>query len=274
MTTHKSLAATVLAAVLCGGGALSLRAQTAGSDSLTSEVASVKATTAGCPPVCGLIRSTPGSQGYHAEGASLRSLMTVAYSVTDRQISGGPSWIGRDRFDVEARAARQRTTDELHVMLQHLLEERFNLKLRREMREEAALALEVAKGGSRMPVHDPNDKDYAPMGLQTVGGSDGSVCFAMPGRNVTMTYFAFMLSRIMNRTVVDKTGLPAHYDLNLQFVPDGLHASGPDGRPLVISPDCSDVFSALPQQLGLKLEAAKVSVEYLVVERVENPTEN
>jgi uncharacterized protein (TIGR03435 family) len=265
MTAYNSLTGPLLAAVLCA-------AAFAEPDPLTFEVASVKPS-AGCPPACGLIRSTVGSQGYHAEGATVRSLMAVAYTVTDRQISGGPSWMSTDRFDIEAKAPRQGSTDELHVMLQHLLEERFNLKLRREMREESVWALVVAKGGSKMPVHDPNDKDYAPISLKTVGGNDG-VCFAMPGRNVTMNYFAFMLSRVTNRAVIDKTGLPAHYDVDLQFVPDGLHASGPDGRPLAISPDCAEVFFALPKQLGLNLEATKAPVEYLVVEHVDKPTEN
>src|ERR1700733_8916210 len=152
MRTRQSLTVTALAAVLYLGAGL------AETDSLTFEVASVKPSL-GCPPACGLIRSTVGSQGYHAEGATVRSLMTVAYSVTDKQISGGPSWMNTDRFDIEAKAARQGSTDELHVMLPHLLEERFNPKLRREMREEPVWALVVAKGGVKMPVHDPNDKD-------------------------------------------------------------------------------------------------------------------
>ncbi len=273
MRPDKSFRKAVLTAIsLCAALTFGVHAQT---DSLTFEVASVKPGAAACPPACGLIRSTVGGQGYHAEGATLRSLMTVAYRVTDRQISGGPSWIGADRFDIEARAARPRTVDDLHVMLQHLLEERFNLKLRREMREESALALQVAKGGAKMPVHDPGDKDYAPLGLQPVKESDGGLCFAMlPGRNVTMKYFAFMLSRIMNRNVVDQTGLPARYDVNLQFAPDGVRPNGPDGQPLPIGSDCSDIFYALPKQLGLQLETAKAPVEYLAVEHVEKPTAN
>jgi uncharacterized protein (TIGR03435 family) len=267
------------ALALCAGVMFSVCAQTppgnVQADPLVFEVASVKLSAAGCPPACGLIRSTVGSQGYHAEGATLRSLMTVAYSVTDRQISGGPAWMSSDRFDIEAKAARPRTTDELHVMLQRLLEERFNLKVRHEMREESTLALVVAKGGPKIPVHDSDDKDYAPMGLQTVKASDGGLCFAtVPGHNVTMKYFAFMLSRFLNRNVVDKTGLSAHYDVNLQFAPDEVRLNGPDGRPLALSPDCADIFYALPKQLGLQLETTKAPVEYLVVEKVEKPTEN
>lgn len=73
--------------------------------------------------------------------------MTMAYTVTDRQISGGPSWMSKDRFDIEAKAERPRTIDELHVMLQHLLEERFHLKVQRTTREQSAWALVVAERG-------------------------------------------------------------------------------------------------------------------------------
>ena len=128
MTSHQSATGTALfAAAFCAAVTLGLRAQsqTDEKDPLTFEVASVKPS-AGCPPACGLIRQMPGSQRYHAEGATLRLLMTVAYTVTDRQISGGPSWMSTDRFDIEAKAERPRTSDELHVMLQHLLEERFS----------------------------------------------------------------------------------------------------------------------------------------------------
>jgi uncharacterized protein (TIGR03435 family) len=200
--------------------------------------------------------------------------MTVAYTVTDRQISGGPSWMSTDRFDIEAKAERPRTSDELHVMLQHLLEERFNLKLRRETRAQPVWALAVAKGGSKMPVHDPEDKDHPPMGLQMIRGSDGSMCPGLRGQNATMNYFAFTLSRSMDRSVIDKTGLPGRYDVNLQFMPDGLQLKGPDGGGPAIGPDCSDIFTALPKQLGLKLESAKGPVEFLVAEHAEKPGEN
>ncbi len=263
-----------LVAALCSAVVPALRAQAKGpeADPLTFDVASVRPSARSSEGT--LIRATIGNQGYHVVDAPLRLLMTVAYTVTDRQISGGPSWMSSDRFDIEAKADRPRSIDELHVMLQHLLEERFHLKVRREMRDESAWALVVAKGGSKMSVHDPADKDYPPTGLQPVPGPGGALCFKMPARNITMTYFAFMLSRSMSRSVVDKTGLTARYDFTLQFAPDGLHLIGPDGGTPSISPDCSDASTALPQQLGLQLEAAKAPVEYLVVEHAEKPSEN
>ncbi len=275
MMQHESVMARALvAAAFCAAVTLGVRAQSQSEekDPLVFDVASVKPSAPGGRG--GLIRQMPGGQTYHAEGAPLRLLMTVAYTVTDRQISGGPSWMSTDRFDIEAKAARPRTSDELHVMLQHLLEERFHLKLRREAREETVWAMVVDKGGPKMPVHDPGDLDHPPMGLQAVRGSDGGICGGLTGHNVTMDYLAFTLSRNMDRGVIDKTGLPARYDVDLQFLPDIARTAAPDGGGPAISPDCADIFSALPKQLGLRLESAKGPVPFLVVEHAEKPTGN
>ena len=241
---------------------------------LRFEIASVKPSAEGCPPSCGLIRSTVGSAGYHAEGATLRSLMTVAYGVTDRQISGSPRWMETDRFDIEAKAARPQTVDELHAMLAHLLEDRFHLQVRRETRQESVWNLAVAEGGPRMPLHDPNDKDYPPMAVQWLPDQDGSVCASVGSPNESMEYFALSLSRNMNATVIDRTGLPGRYDVKLRYAPDGSHPRRADGTPLPFSSDCADIFAAIPRQLGLKLATAKGPVEYLVVEHVEPLTQN
>ena len=276
MTPHKSVAgAALLAVAFCAAVTLGMRAQsqTEEKDPLTFDVASVKPS-AGCPPACGLIRQMPGGLTYHGEGVPLRVLMTVAYTVTDRQISGGPSWMNADRFDIEAKAERPSTSDELHVMLQHLLEERFHLTVRRERRDEPVWALVLDKGGSKMPVHDPGDLDRPPMGLQAVRGGDGSVCGGLAGRNVTMEYLAFTLSRWTDRSVIDRTGLPVRYDVNLQFLPDAAKTAAPDGSGPAISPDCAELPAALPKQLGLRLESAKGPVPFLVVEHAEKPTEN
>jgi uncharacterized protein (TIGR03435 family) len=280
MTAHKSSFSgkTPLAIVLVAAATLtiSIRAQspTEAQDALTFEVASVKP----AARLSGYIHQLPGNQTYSIEGAPVRLIMTVAYQVTDRQISGGPSWMTAwmtsDPFDITAKATRPRTSDELHVMLQHLLEERFQLKVRREARQEPVWALTVDKGGSKMPVHDPEDKVHEPIGGQALRGSDGTMCPGVKGQNVTMNYFAFFLSRGMDRGVIDKTGLPGAYDVNMQYMPEGMHLGGRDGGGPEISPDCSDIFSALPKQLGLRLEPGKGSVVHLVVEHAEKPTEN
>jgi uncharacterized protein (TIGR03435 family) len=274
MTWHKlatGIAALVLSCIAVTLG-IHAQSQTDEKEPLSFDVASVKPS-AGCPPACGLIRQMPGGMTYHGEGVPLRVAMTVAYTVTDRQIAGGPAWMNTDRFDIEAKASRPRTSDELHVMLQHLLEERFQLKLRREARDEPVWAMVLDKGGSKMPVHESSDLDHPPMGLQGVRGSDGSFCGNLVGHNVTMEYLAFTLSRSADRTVIDRTGLPGRYDVNLQFLPDAAKLGAPEGGP-AISQDCADLAAALPTQLGLRLESAKGPVQFLVVEHAEKPTAN
>jgi uncharacterized protein (TIGR03435 family) len=270
--TGKTPLTIALAVAAVATFAISIRAQspTEAQDPLTFEVASVKA----AARLFGYIHQLPGNQTYSIEGAPVRLIMTVAYQITDRQISGGPSWMTSDPFDITAKAARPRTSDELHVMLQHLLEERFQLKVRREARQEPVWALTVDKSGSKMPAHDPDDKVHEPIGGQALRGSDGTMCPGVKGQNVTMNYFAFFLSRGMDRGVIDNTGLPGGYDVNMQYMPEGMRLGGRDGGGPEISPDCSDIFSALPKQLGLRLEPAKGPVVHLVVEHAEKPTEN
>ncbi len=136
--------------------------------------------------------------------------MTVAYSVTDRQISGGPDWIGSEPFDITAKSDSRHTADEMHAMLARLLEERFQLKVRREKPEMPVWALVIDKGGPKLTEHDPGDLDHPPFGP----GAEGK---GIEGRNVSMDYFAFFLSRLLDRNVVNRTGLTKNYDLTMVF---------------------------------------------------------
>jgi uncharacterized protein (TIGR03435 family) len=256
---------SLAAAVFC------LHAQNDAKDPLVFDVASIKPTVEPCPPKCGLVRPLPGNRVYHAEGSTLRSLMTIAYSVTPRQISGGPSWVDTDRFDIDAKTPQPRTSDELHIMLGHLLEDRFQLKLKHVTREEPVWALTVAKGGSKLTAHDPGDKDYPPIGQQLTRNADGTACPTMIVKNATMNYFAFFLSRGLDRHVIDRTGLTERYDFNFQFLPDGARFG--ENAPQ-LSPECVDIFGAMPKQIGLRLDSAKGPVESLVIESVAKPSEN
>jgi uncharacterized protein (TIGR03435 family) len=230
---------------------------------LVFEVASVKPSAPGGRG--GIVRPLPGNQTYIANNVSLRLLMTVAYTVTDRQIAGGPPWVADETFDMTAKATSPRTTDELHRMLQNLLEERFQLKLRRETRDSSVWALMVDKGGHKLTEHDPHDLDHPPIS----GAGRGGVA----GRNVNMNYFAFWLSRILDRNVIDRTGLSPYYDLSLQFVPDRA-GPRPEGADAPLLPEGPSIFTALRDQLGLRLEATKGPVEYLVIEHAERPAGN
>jgi uncharacterized protein (TIGR03435 family) len=266
----RAVLAVAMASALTAGLAIRVRAQpqTDGKEPLVFEVASVKPTPA--DERRGIVHQMPGGQSYEAIGAPLRMIMTVAYTVTDRQISGGPDWIDTDRWNIEAKAERRGTSDELHDALARLLEDRFQLKLRRETRDLPAYILTVDKKGSKMPLHDAADLKHEPIrGARLQTGE-----LQMIGENVMMNYFAFFLSRVMDLNVVDKTGLPDHYDVDFHYAPE-LRAEGKglDSGPAPAI-DGPNIFTALREQLGLRLEKGRGPVNFLVIEHVEKPSEN
>lgn len=240
---------------------------------LMFDVASVRPT----PPDerRGIAHQPPGGQSYEIIGAPLSMIMTVAYSVTPRQISGGPGWVNTDRWNIQAKSERRGTSDELHDALARVLEDRFKLKVRRETRELPCYLLTVDKKGSKMPVHDPADLVHEPIAGKVDNGERH-----LTGQNVTMNYFAFFLSRGLDRNVVDQTGMTEHYDVDYHYLPELPNGGrGADGGPALIngqpvSLDGPDIFTALREQLGLRLEKGKGPVEFLVIEQAEKPSEN
>lgn len=266
------------ALLLCAAACGTLWAQSAPRPEF--EVASVKATTD--PSLPGRITRPPGDRGYHGTNMPLLSYLTVAYQVRASQIVG-PEWIRTDHFDVEAKAEKPATVDELHVMLQHLLEDRFRMKLRQENRDQPGFILTVDKDGPKMKAHDSEDRLSAPI---------------MPGwgkhlgTNVTMTYLSFYLSNELDRTVIDKTALPGHYDFEVEWGMDPVYtnamqaappttvsapAGGEAGVPVEMRfnpPSGPTIAEALRQQLGLRLESAKVPVLHLVVDHIDKLIEN
>jgi uncharacterized protein (TIGR03435 family) len=231
---------------------------------LRFEVASIKPTQPGAQG--GIIRPLPGNQTYIVRNMSLRTIMTVAYTVTDRQIGGGPDWVNNDRFDMNAKADRSYSSDELHGMLQRLLEDRFQLKVRREKREQPVWALVIDKGAPKLTEHDPNDIDRPPIGP----GPNGR---GMAGRNVSMDYFAFVLSRLLDRNVIDKTGLTARYDVTLDFIREPAARIDDGAIETRANPDGPTIFQAL-KDVGLRLQSTKGPVDFLVIESVQKPSEN
>lgn len=262
-------------AVLSAGGVLAVRAQqSAGSKAdLTFDVASIKPTPADERRT--IVHQPPGGQTYEAIGVPLRTIMTVAYSVTDRQISGGLEWIDTDRWTIEAKTDRRGSTEELHGALARLLEDRFKLQVRHEKREMPCYILTVDQKGAKLPVHDAADLVHEPF---TGGFDQGQV--HVTGQNATMNYFAFSLSRVLDRNVIDQTGLTEHYDIDYHYVLElGNAGRRADGNPALLNggpvpQDGPDIFTALREQLGLRLEKGKGPVDFLVIEHVEKPSEN
>jgi uncharacterized protein (TIGR03435 family) len=225
----------------------------------------------------GIIKRMPGETGYFGTNMPLAAYIRIAYQLRDSQITCA-DWINTQNYDLNAKAEKPSTPDELHVMLQQLLLERFHMKVRRETREQSGYLLVVEKGGVKMQDHDPEDKVILPI----FPGSGTHI-----GTNVTMPYFAFYLSNELDKTVVDKTELTGHYDFRADWMAEGANA-----MPMRMAPSSSDnavpmevratmlqmppmptLFVAL-KQLGLRLDPGKVPAEHLVVEHIEQLTEN
>jgi bla regulator protein blaR1 len=253
------------------------------------EVASIKPNKSGTGMT--MLRTTP--VGFSASNVSLKALIQQAYGVEEDQILGAPSWLGSERYDMEAKVASS-DTDALHdlnpdqrrLMLQPLLADRFQLKVHTELRDLPVLALVVAKGGPKL--HEAKPGDTYPNGLKGFDGEGGPGMMLMrPGQltaqGLDLSSVAKLLSQQLGRTVQDKTGLTGKYDFTLQWKPDrdpspmpGAPPPGQQGPDATLSPDSSEasIFTAVQEQLGLKLESRKAPVEVLVIDHVEAPSEN
>lgn len=193
----------------------------------------------------------------------LRGLLMTAYQVESWQISGGPVWLDTDRFNIVANAPGEGspTGEQVRQMLQTLLAERFQLKVHREKKERPVYALVVDKHGPKLKPGTSADSSF------TAGGRARTVQLTFQKR--TMEFFALQLSTSggLGREVVDKTGLTGNYDFKLEW------AAGNDGNP---PPDSNEpgLFTAVQEQLGLKLEAQRAPVQTLVIDHAEKPSPN
>lgn len=225
------------------------------------EVASIKASN----PVPGPNdRSAFSSHGrFTASGMTVEGLIRSQYGIEGYQISGGPRWINYDRYDIVAKSEGDSSNDQVRLMVNALLADRFKLTFHREIQQLPVYALVVDKGGPKMKP----------------SAADVSYSWRIPHKGqwsvsrVSMGRLASSLSREAGRTVVDLTGLAGNYDFKLEWDPEQASPPGADGANSADSVGPS-IFAALQQQLGLRLESRKHPVEMLVIDRVEKPTEN
>jgi len=219
---------------------------------------------------------------YTISGFTLAALIRSAYRVQEFQIVGGPDWMNSDRFNIEATyveaAGVPSRTD---LMLRTLLEERFKLAVHNETRERPVYALILVRPDRRFgPQLQESATDCATAkGADSCGSSVGPGFIRSRGR--TMAQFAESLSRLtntgssLNRLIVDKTGLEGQYNVTLKFTPENIPPPGPTPAGfLPVDPNGPSIFTALQEQLGLKLDAQRAPVEVLIVDRAERPTEN
>jgi uncharacterized protein (TIGR03435 family) len=208
-----------------------------------------------------------------ARNYTLRVILAAAYNLTPKAISGGPAWVDSDHFDIVAEAPGQvrPTLEEQMSMLRKLLAERFDLTLHREEKEFPIYTLTVAKGGSKLTVSTPNISPEGAPPLVFFLSPDSA---RLPARDASMGELAWVMQRsAVDRPVVDKTGLSGRYDFDLEWTPDETQFGGsvPTGSP---EPPKPDLFTAMQQQLGLRLEATRGPIEALVIDRAERPAAN
>jgi uncharacterized protein (TIGR03435 family) len=243
------------------------------------EVAAIKLNQSGS----GGSHSSTNNSRFVATNVSLKSLMEYqAYGIPSSRILGGPKWLDSTRFDIEAKMydyesdhLRTLTRDqrrlETQSMFQQVLAERFKLAVHWETRELPVFALVSVKKGSKLhPAKDSTDSS----GTSSNSSRSG---YEFSATGVTLSELAAGLTRELSkelgRDIIDKTEIRGRYDLTLKWTSDAVIHSVPEGAdsPADAGPS---IFTAIQEQLGLKLEPAKAPVEVLVIDHLEMPSEN
>jgi uncharacterized protein (TIGR03435 family) len=213
-----------------------------------------------------------GTNRFVEKDYTLKLLIAAAYDLNPRTISGGPAWIGTDHYDILAVTPGdvRPDHDEQMTMLRSLLTDRFKLTFHREPKVFSIYQLELAKNGPKLKESTAHPDDPVVVGPGVVYPQR----IVLPGRNATMGNFVSLLQRaILDRPVVDKTGLSGRYDFDLEWAPDETQFGG-DVPPATAAATSPPLFEAIQQELGLKLEATKGPVDALVVDTAERPAAN
>jgi uncharacterized protein (TIGR03435 family) len=228
--------------------------------------------------------STPSSQSktirvygqqYLTQNTSLADLIEVAYGVHPSQIKG-PSWVAADKFDLVGvpDGEGQPSGKQWLTMVQKLLAERFKLAFHREKRDISVYLLSVGKSGLRNMTASESKSPF-PSGLEFIPSAEG---LSLPARNTAMGEFAQMLQQVvLDRPVIDKTGMAERFDFGFTFTPDESQFDGHPPRlptPTNTTNSSPDLFDAIQQQLGLKLTPGTAPADVLVIYHVERPSEN
>jgi uncharacterized protein (TIGR03435 family) len=259
------------------------------------EVASVRAGgTPGLPP---LVSVLPGGR-VSAPNSTLRELIRSAYGVDDDRILGGPDWVARARFAVEAKAERtDATPSQLQAMLADLLAERFRLEVHLERRELPVFVVTLAHGDGHLgpalrragvacePITPPPGVPPPPppppggsLRRPLVPANAGLRCPTLffpgwiAGRAITMAQLAPRLGPYAGRPVIDRTHLDGEFDFDLAYTPE--QPPNFNGAALPPTADGESLFTAVREQLGLRLEAGRAPLDVIVIDGAERPSEN
>ncbi|HLJ25595.1 MAG TPA: M56 and DUF3738 domain-containing protein [Candidatus Angelobacter sp.] len=254
--------------------------QTAGVSSPSFDVASIKPNKS--DTAMDKILFTPS--GFSAEHIAVHEFIRIAYDVQETQIVAEPGWLNSEKYDVEARVTlalegQHYSPSDRKLALQQLLADRFNLKLHRETRELPVYELVIAENGSKF--HESRPGDTYTNGTKRQDGQPIGQGIWMLGRGNLVSQgqpiesLISVLSRQLDRPILDKTGLKGQYDYTLQWTPEDSPTDGgkPGAQP---APESSgpSIFAAIQEKLGLKLEPKKGPMQVLVIDHIEEPSEN
>lgn len=212
-------------------------------------------------------------RNFSTHNTTLRDLLTFTYGLHPNQIVGAPGWVETDKFDLAARPDMPGMPSDLQIksMMKKLIAERFKLKVHTEKKELSVFLITVAKGGPKLTKNDSDPKGLPGLGFRGLGN--------LVVRNGNMSDFAQMMqSRVLDRPVVNQTNLEGRYDFTMQWTPDETQFGGQGARAQAQAaegaPQNPDLFTAMQQQLGLKIEATKAPADVFVIDHVEKPSGN
>ncbi len=202
---------------------------------------------------------------------TLADLITMSHEVHLRQVVGGPAWMESDKFDITGRPQAEGTpsSTQLRGMIRSILESSFKLTTHREKREMPAYALTVGGGTPKLARNETNPNGPPALLFKGLG--------VLPAVNATMSEFAGVLQlAVLDRPVIDRTGLQGRFDFTLSWTPDEsqFRSMGVQVPPPAADAKLPGLFTAIQEQLGLRLERVNAPVEVIVIDRVERPSEN
>jgi uncharacterized protein (TIGR03435 family) len=291
---------TAAFAVTLIAGVVAVKAQSAASQAATGQspsasadrpsfdVASVKANKGGDNRV--MMRPQPGGR-FTATNVTPAMLINLAYDLKPHQMVGGPDWINSEHFDIEAKADGNPPKEQMNLMMQSLLADRFKLAAHHDTRQLPVYLLVLSKTGKTGPQLTPHTDDSKcpdisagpPPPPRPGAGPPPIPCggfFMMNGhmaaQKVTIESLARSLNNFVDRIVLDKTGLSGNFDVDFSFTGTQSPFGGQRGPDAGASDPAAppSIFTALQEQLGLKLESQTAPVDVLVIDHVERPSEN
>ncbi len=240
--------------MLVGGG---LPAQQIPASPREFAVATIKPSAQDTPP----LTQIRGNR-FATEGTTFVDVFKYAYNVQPNEIVGGPEWLRTEKFDILAdpETEKRPSSDEMKAMVQRLLVERFHVAMHKEQKVLSVYALQKAVDSPKLTKSAGNEGGIPAVGYDPRGELEVG--------NATMTNFAGFLQRfVLDRPAVDQTGIEGRFDLVLRWTPDDVRGGGSAGD----AGAEPELFTAMKEQLGLKLQATKAGVDVFVVDRAEKP---